>query len=269
MLDQLIRIAQSAGDVILDIYGGQDVGVSHKGDGSPVTLADASAEAVILQGLAELFPDIPVVAEEAFEAGECPDVGDRFFLVDPLDGTKEFISRNGEFTVNIALIEDGQPVAGVVYAPALGVMYAGDRDGARSSQLGADGVFSAWTPLKAAAPPREGLRVVASRSHMGTETSDYLARFQVADLVAAGSSLKLCKVAGGEADLYPRLGRTMAWDIAAGDAVLRAAGGMVRGMQGEPFSYHPSRVPGDTVFANPWFVASGAFDPATFERATA
>lgn len=268
MLDQLIGIAKAAGDVVLDIYARQDVGVSHKGDGSPVTLADAAAEGVILLALAKRFPDIPVVSEEAAEAGELPDVGDRFFLVDPLDGTKEFISRNGEFTVNIALIEDGEPRLGVVYAPALGVIYAGDRHGARSSRLGADGAFGGWTPLKVASPSGEGLRVVASRSHMGAETSDYLARFEVADLIAAGSSLKLCKVAGGEADLYPRLGRTMAWDIAAGDAVLRAAGGMVRCMQGRPFSYHPSRVPGDAAFANPWFVASGAFDPASFERGT-
>lgn len=269
MLDALIEIAKAAGDVILDLYARQDIGVSHKGDGSPVTLADAAAEAVILKALAEQFPDVPVISEEAAEAGACPTVGDRFFLVDPLDGTKEFISRNGEFTVNIALIEDGQPRVGVVYAPALGVIYAGEPEGARIGWANAAGAFVAWAALKAGSPPHEGLRVVASRSHMGPETSDYLARFAVADLVAAGSSLKLCKVAGGEADLYPRLGRTMAWDIAAGDAVLRAAGGMVRCMEGRPFSYHPSRVPGDTAFANPWFVASGAFDPARFERPTA
>jgi len=269
MLDALIRIAKSAGDVILDIYARQDVGVSHKGDGSPVTLADAAAEAVILRALAEQFPDIPVVSEEAAEAGELPDVGGRFFLVDPLDGTKEFISRNGEFTVNIALVEDGEPRLGVVYAPALGVIYAGEDGGAQSSVLGPDGRFGPWTPLKAGRPSAAGLRVVASRSHMGAETSDYLTRFDVADLVSAGSSLKLCKVASGEADLYPRLGRTMAWDIAAGDAVLRAAGGMVRCLRGEPFTYHLSRVPGDAAFANPWFVASGAFDPASLERTTA
>jgi 3'(2'), 5'-bisphosphate nucleotidase len=269
MLDALIQIAKAAGDVILDLYARQDVGVSHKGDGSPVTLADAAAEAVILRALAEQFPDIPVISEEAAEAGELPAVGDRFFLVDPLDGTKEFISRNGEFTVNIALVEKGEPRVGVVYAPALGVIYAGEGGAARTSLLAADGAFGPWTPLEAGRPAAGGLRVVASRSHMGAETSDYLARFEVADLVSAGSSLKLCKVASGEADLYPRLGRTMAWDIAAGDAVLRAAGGMVRCLQGKPFSYHLSRVPGDTAFANPWFVASGAFDPANFERATA
>ncbi|MDZ4364994.1 3'(2'),5'-bisphosphate nucleotidase CysQ [Brevundimonas sp.] len=268
MLDRLVAIASKAGAVILDIYGRADVGATDKGDGSPVTLADEAAEAVILAALARDFPDIPVVAEEAVAAGQCPDVGDRFFLVDPLDGTKEFISRNGEFTVNIALVEDGLPVVGVVYAPALGLMYAGDADGARISRSD-DGVFRDWTPLVAGPAPIAGLKVVASRSHMGSETSDYLAGFEVADLVSAGSSLKLCKVAGGEADLYPRLGRTMAWDIAAGDAVLRAAGGMVRCMQGRPFSYHLSRVPGDTAFANPWFVASGAFDPADLKKPTA
>jgi len=268
MLDQLIRIAKEAGEVILDIYARQDVGAVQKGDGSPVTLADEAAEAVILKALAEHFPDIPVVAEEAVAAGDIPDVGTRFFLVDPLDGTKEFISKNGEFTVNIALVEDGQPVVGVVYAPALGLMYAGDAEGARTSRC-ADRVFADWSPMKANPAPAKGLKVVASRSHMGSETSDYLERFEVAELVSAGSSLKLCKVACGEADLYPRLGRTMAWDIAAGDAVLRASGGQVRGVEGEPFTYHLSRVAGDTAFANPWFVASGAFDITQLEKAPA
>ena len=265
MLDRLVGIAKDAGALILDIYARQDVGVTAKGDGSPVTLADEAAEALILSALAEHFPDIPVVAEEAVAAGRCPQVGARFFLVDPLDGTKEFISRNGEFTVNIALIEAGRPAAGVVYAPALGLMYAGDARGAWISRSDR-AEFSDRVPLRAGSAPAGGLKVVASRSHMGAETSDYLSRFDVADLIAAGSSLKLCKVAEGQADLYPRLGRTMAWDIAAGDAVLRAAGGMVRCMEGRPFSYHLSRVPGDTAFANPWFVASGAFDPSDLEK---
>lgn len=268
MLNRLIGIAREAGDVILDHYARQDLGVTDKGDGSPVTLADEAAEAVILKALAAAWPDIPVVAEEAVAAGDCPEVGDRFFLVDPLDGTKEFISRNGEFTVNIALVEKGLPTVGVVYAPALGLMYAGDQTGARTSHC-PDRKFAEWSPLRAETAPSAGLKVVASRSHMGSETSDYLARFEVADLVAAGSSLKLCKVASGEAHLYPRLGRTMAWDIAAGDAVLRAAGGMVRCVEGEPFTYDLFRVSGDTAYANPWFVASGAFDPSSLERAAA
>lgn len=268
MLDQLIKIAKDAGEVILDIYARQDVGAVQKGDGSPVTLADEAAEKVILKGLAEHFPDIPVVAEEAVAAGDIPDVGARFFLVDPLDGTKEFISKNGEFTVNIALVEDGLPTVGVVYAPALGLIYAGDTAGAKLSRCDKRS-FVDWSPIAANAAPAAGLKVVASRSHMGAETSEYLERFEVAELVSAGSSLKLCKVACGEADLYPRLGRTMAWDIAAGDAVLRAAGGLVRGVEGEPFTYHLSRVPGDTEFANPWFVASGAFDVTALERVAA
>ncbi|NBB51974.1 3'(2'),5'-bisphosphate nucleotidase CysQ [Rhizobium sp. CRIBSB] len=265
MLDRLTRIAIEAGAVIMEIYRRDDAGAADKADGSPVTLADTAAEAVILAGLAQDFPNIPVVAEEAVAAGECPDVGTRFFLVDPLDGTREFISRNGEFTVNIALVEEGQPTVGVVYAPALGLLFAGDAEGARMNRE-IDGAFGDWTALTAAPAREGGLRVVASRSHMSDETRDWLARYPVADLVSAGSSLKLCRLAEGAADLYPRLGRTMAWDIAAGDAVLRAAGGMVRCMEGRPFRYDPLRVPGDAPFANPWFVASGAFDPAVFEK---
>ena len=268
MLDTLVSIAKDAGDVILEIYDRADLGAQTKGDGSPVTLADEAAEAVILKGLANAFPDIPVIAEEAVAAGEIPEIGSRFFLVDPLDGTKEFIKRNGEFTVNIALIEDGAPVSGVVYTPALGEIFAGDRSGARRAKLEGAG-FVDWTAIHARTAPKGGLRVVASRSHAGGETEDYLNRFEIADLVSAGSSLKLCKVAAGEADLYPRLGRTMAWDIAAGHAVLRAAGGFVRTLDGATFSYEPNRVEGDSAFANPYFVASGAFDPADLERARA
>lgn len=265
MLDTLVKIAKDAGDVILEIYDRADLGTQEKGDGSPVTLADEAAEKVILKGLAEAFPDIPVVAEEAVAAGNIPQIDRRFFLVDPLDGTKEFIKRNGEFTVNIALIEDGAPVAGVVYTPALGQIFVGDASGARRSTL-QDGTFGEWTAMTAAPAPQRGLRVVASRSHAGGETEEFLNRFEIANLVSAGSSLKLCKVAAGEADLYPRLGRTMAWDIAAGHAVLKAAGGGVRTLDGRTFSYELNRVEGDTAFANPYFVASGAFDPADVER---
>lgn len=267
MLERLIAIAKEAGDVIMEVYGRDDFGAVDKGDGSPVTVADGAAEAVILKGLAEAFPDVPVVAEEAVSAGHAPEVGSRYFLVDPLDGTKDFIRRNGEFTVNIALVEDHLPVAGVVYAPAIGAFFAGDQHGARRAQV-VDGEIGPWSPIAVNGRPGDGLRVVASRSHAGPDTTAYLARFDVTEIVPSGSSLKLCKVAAGEADLYPRMGRTMAWDIAAGDAVLRGAGGQVRYLDGQTFSYEPGRVAGGHPFENPWFVASGDFDPAELEKTT-
>jgi len=247
LLESVVRIARRAGDVILDIYRG-DCTVMGKSDGSPVTEADQLAEAVILAELRSLTPDIPVVAEEAVAAGDVPSVSDRFWLVDPLDGTKEFISRNGEFTVNIALVERGCPVLGVVLAPALGRLFAGavghgafveDAQGRR--------------PIRCRCVPTCGLTVVASRSHGDAAALDaFLAGRTVASLTNAGSSLKLCLVAAGEADLYPRLGRTMEWDIAAGHAVLRAAGGKVLCLSGDELRY------GKPGFANPHFVASNA-----------
>ncbi len=247
LLEQLTPLMRDAGQVIMDIYA-TDFDVTKKGDESPVTQADQKAETVILAGLAKIAPGIPVVAEEAVAAGNIPDVSDRFFLVDPLDGTKEFISRNGEFTVNIALIEHGKPVLGLVYAPAIGRMFTGaagvgawveDKDGKRA--------------IRCRAVPAEGLTVVASRSH-GDETAldAFLGGRKVASRTNAGSSLKLCLVAAGEADLYPRLGRTMEWDIAAGDAVLRAAGGRVTVVaDGADLRY------GKPGFDNPHFAASG------------
>jgi 3'(2'), 5'-bisphosphate nucleotidase len=252
MIDQLITLAREAGEAILTVYASaQGAQSREKGDGSPVTVADEMAEAVILAGLSKIAPDISVVAEESVAAGRVPPPSARFFLVDPLDGTKEFINRNGEFTVNIALIEDGLPVMGVVYLPTTGVVYAGEvgkgatRDGAeiRASQ------------------PSGAIKVVASRSHMSDETSTWLKRFDVSELVSAGSSLKFCRVAEGAADLYPRLGRTMEWDTAAGDAVLRAAGGRVCTLDGADLIYGKRDQTNDSDFANPWFVATGGFDP--------
>lgn len=247
-LDTLTPLIREAGQVIMDIYA-TDFDVSRKGDDSPVTQADQRAEAVILAGLSRAMPGIPVVAEEAVSAGQIPEVGDRFFLVDPLDGTKEFISRNGEFTVNIALIERGYPVLGLVLAPAVGRLFGG-----------AQGV-GAWVedaagrrPIHCRAVPSQGLTVVASRSHGDEAALDaFLNGRTVASRTNAGSSLKLCLVAAGEADLYPRLGRTMEWDIAAGDAVLRAAGGQVRTVaDGQVLRY------GKPGFDNPHFAASGS-----------
>ena len=249
LLERLIPVVREAGNVIMDIYA-TDFEVRGKGDASPVTEADERAEALILPALEALTPDIPVVAEEAVAAGNIPEVGDRFWLVDPLDGTREFVSRNGEFTVNVALIEDGQPVLGVVFAPALDRLFAGavgiaafvEESGKRQT-------------ISVRAAPDEGLTVVASRSHGDPEAlKTFLGKRKVARLRNAGSSLKLCLVAAGEADLYPRLGRTMEWDIAAGHAVLSAAGGRVTDTEKHPMRY------GKPEFANPFFVAWGFSD---------
>lgn len=249
LLERLLPIVHAAGELIMKIYG-SDFSVRGKADQSPVTEADERAEALILPALAALLPDTPIVAEEAAAAGTIPNIGARFWLVDPLDGTKEFISRNGEFTVNIALIENGQPTVGVVLAPALGRLFAGavghgafveDADGRR--------------PIAVRNVPAEGLTVVASRSHGDATALDaFLAGRKVAELRGAGSSLKICLVAAGEADLYPRLGRTMEWDIAAGHAVLTAAGGRLTRTDNTALSY------GKPDFANPHFVAAGAVD---------
>jgi 3'(2'),5'-bisphosphate nucleotidase len=261
MLDKLTDIALEAGAAILAVYAREDFAARAKDDGSPVTDADAAAEALILARLRALYPDIPVVAEEEAAAGAIAEAGTRFFLVDPLDGTKEFLSRNGDFTVNIALIEEGRPVCGVVYAPAHGLIYVGDdRAGARMADI-VDGAVQNWRPISVRCPPQDGLAVIASRSHMSPETSAFVEKFPVAELVSAGSSLKFCRVAAGEADLYPRLGRTMEWDTAAGDAVLRAAGGRVCTMSGEPLLYGKRRQSTDVDYANPWFIAAGRFDP--------
>ena len=219
-----------------------------KTDASPVTEADERAEALIVPALQMLAPEVPIVAEEAVAGGATPAIGDWFWLVDPLDGTKEFISRNGEFTVNIALVHQGAPVLGVVLAPALGRLFAG---------VAGQGAFvedgTGRRPIRCRAVPDAGLTVVASRSHGDAAALDaFLAGRTVASLVNAGSSLKLCLVAAGEADLYPRLGRTMEWDIAAGHAVLAAAGGQVQTLQGQPLRY------GKAGFDNPHFSASAA-----------
>ncbi|CAG4883352.1 3'(2'),5'-bisphosphate nucleotidase CysQ [Georgfuchsia toluolica] len=246
LLDRIIATARTAGTVILDIYA-TDFAVRGKDDASPVTEADEKAEAVILAALAKIAPDIPVISEEAVAAGRIPKVAERFWLVDPLDGTKEFISRNGEFTVNIALIENGQPALGVVLAPVLNRLFAG---------IAGEGAFvednGIRRPIRCRTAPAAGLTVVSSRSHGDAAALDaFLAGRKIAAAVNAGSSLKLCLVAAGEADLYPRLGRTMEWDIAAGHAVLRAAGGHVKTLKGDELRY------GKEGLDNPHFVASG------------
>ena len=252
----LAGIAHEAGRLILKHYA-EGTETRAKADESPVTAADEEAEALILKRLAALAPGVPIVAEEEVAAGRLPKVGNRFFLVDPLDGTKEFIKRNGEFTVNIALIENGRAISGVVLAPAKARAFVGDgANGAFELAAPEDGTLdtSKAKPIRARKAPAGGLVVVASRTHRDTKTDEYLAAFRVADLVAAGSSLKFCLVATGEADLYPRLGRTMEWDTAAGQAVLEAAGGSVKTVDGAPFLYGKVA----EGFANPYFVARGA-----------
>lgn len=258
MIDQLVEAAVDAGREIMAVRAAMVADdVRTKVDGSPVTEADERAEAVILAMLAAVAPDIPVVAEEAASAGDIPDTASRFWLVDPLDGTREFVSGKTDFTVNIGLIEDGVPVLGIVHVPATGVTYVGDATGARM----ANSPDEAWRPIAVANANPAALRVLASRSHLSPETKAFIDRFAVADLVSAGSSLKFCKLAEGAADLYPRMGRTMEWDTAAADAVLRAAGGRVLTMDGKPLRYGKRNQSDDSDFANPWFVATGTFDP--------
>ncbi|MCY4467593.1 MAG: 3'(2'),5'-bisphosphate nucleotidase CysQ [Thiotrichales bacterium] len=243
----LREIAHRAGTEILAVYG-SDFTVLDKADASPVTEADTRAERVILNGLAACAPDLAVVAEESVAAGHVPALDSRpFFLVDPLDGTREFIGRNGEFTVNIALVEDGSPTAAVVHLPALDETFWTAGDGVAWRARGGDG------PERIACrrPGGDGLVVIASRSHRGAETDVYLERFEIADIVSAGSSLKFCRIAEGAADLYPRLGRTMEWDIAAGHAIVEAAGGSVETIDGRRLVY------GKPGFENPRFVVRG------------
>lgn len=246
--DVLVDLVQAAGRAVMDVYA-TDFEVRGKGDASPVTAADERAEAIILEGLARVSGDIPVISEEASEAGVQVAAGEVFWLVDPLDGTKEFVGRNGEFTVNLALVHHGRPVFGLVLAPALGRLYGGG-DGVPAFVEDGDG----RRPVAVRQVPEEGLTVVSSRSHGDPAALEaFLQGRKVAHQVSAGSSLKLCLVAEGRADLYVRLGRTMEWDIAAGHAVLAAAGGSVLRLDDRmPLQY------GKPGLDNPHFVAQGA-----------
>lgn len=246
LIERLVPAVRAAGEAIMAIYRG-DFTVRAKADKSPVTEADERAEALIEAALGDLLPGVPVVAEEAVAKGGSPAVGARFWLVDPLDGTREFVGRNGEFTVNVALVEDARPVLGVVLAPALGRLFGGVHgDGAFVEERGSR------RTIGVRAVPAEGLTVLASRSHRDDAAlGEFLMGRHVATVRAAGSSLKFCLIAAGEADLYPRLGRTMEWDTAAGHAVLGAAGGRLTDLDGAPLAY------GKPGFANPPFVAWG------------
>jgi 3'(2'), 5'-bisphosphate nucleotidase len=255
-LTRLMQIAHAAGGRIMTIYN-SGFEVAEKSDASPVTDADTAAEAIILDGLRSLDPGANIIAEEAVAGGAVPKVTGEFYLVDPLDGTREFISRNGEFTVNIALIRNGNPVAGVVYAPALSRMYAGEADaGAIMASVDPQAPWNdavSYEQLSCQDLPDTGRKAVASRSHRDEKTEHWLADNQIADTVAAGSSLKFCLLAEGKAHLYPRFGRTMEWDTAAGHAVLAAAGGsVVEADTGVPLVYGKQA----RGFDNPAFIAS-------------
>lgn len=259
LAEALVDIAARAGGVIMRHYAGE-IDARKKADESPVTLADEEAERLILRDLKELAPEIPIVSEEAAAGGHIPAIGELFFLVDPLDGTKEFINKNGEFTVNIALIAKGEPTLGVVYAPALDRLFvAKDLDAAFeiactvSPEPGATPRLGVQRPIRARRPEPDGLVAVASRSHRDQKTEEYLHHYKVKAFRSAGSSLKFCLVAAGEADIYPRHGRTMEWDTAAGHAVVKAAGGTVTTLDGRPLTYGKVA----DGFANPYFVARG------------
>jgi 3'(2'), 5'-bisphosphate nucleotidase len=254
LLRIMIEAALAAGEEIERLYV-EGCEAEKKLDGSPVTIADRHAELIILERLTRAFADIPILAEEEACAGRIPELGARFFCVDPLDGTKGFVARTGEFTVNIALVERGTPVAGVIYAPDPKLLYYGARDeGAFRSAGGADA-----EPIRVRPRPAAGLTGVGSRSHHAPGTEERNARLDIADYLPSGSSLKFCRLAEGAADVYPRYGRTMEWDTAAGQAILEAAGGSVLalGPEGEeagPLSYGKL----EAGFANPSFIAWGA-----------
>jgi len=244
------RLALEAGDKIMEIYNSDDFDVKSKSDDSPVTAADEAADALISAGIREAFPEILLVTEE--QSDSHTQTADTFIIVDPLDGTKEFIHRRGDFTVNIAYVENGVPTRGVVYAPAKDRLFFTQADGVSVEETGpfAKDAKGETTPIKVTNPDNGGLLVVASKSHRDQATDDYINKYNVKDMKSAGSSLKFCLVATGEADIYPRVGRTMEWDTAAGHAVLAGAGGdVIR------FDDHSPLVYGKEDYANPFFIA--------------
>lgn len=244
------KLALEAGDKIMEIYDGPDFEVKSKSDDSPVTIADEAADEIISAGLRDAFPDVALVTEE--QAASHTVQATTFLIVDPLDGTKEFINRRGDFTVNIAYVVDGVPVRGVVYAPAKDRLFFTTADGASVEESApfAKDTVGQMQPIRVSTPDNDGLMVVASKSHRDQATDDYINKYNVKDMKSAGSSLKFCLIATGEADIYPRVGRTMEWDTAAGHAVLAGAGGeVVRFDDHTPLRY------GKDTYANPFFIA--------------
>ncbi|WP_424934019.1 3'(2'),5'-bisphosphate nucleotidase CysQ [Amaricoccus macauensis] len=244
------KLALEAGDAILEVYNREDFDVRAKSDDSPVTEADELADKLISAGLKAAFPEIAIVTEEQSDTHDV--AASVFFLVDPLDGTKEFVKRRGDFTVNIALIENGVPTRGVVYAPAKDRLFYTGGDGKTVEEAGpfAKDTAGDVKPLSVSNPDPSALVVVASKSHRDQATDDYINSYSVSEFRSAGSSLKFCLVAAGEADLYPRLGRTMEWDTAAGQAVLLGAGGKV-----VRFDDHTPLTYGKNIYENPFFIA--------------
>lgn len=247
------KLAIEAGNVIMEIYNSADFEVKSKSDNSPVTEADEKADALISAGLKAEFPDITLVTEE--QSDSHAQQANVFLIVDPLDGTKEFINRRGDFTVNIALVENGNPTRGVVYAPARERMFYTLADGTTVEETGPFDAESIGQTKKihVRTADNDALLVVASKSHRDQATDDYINKYSFSDTRSAGSSLKFCLVATGEADLYPRVGRTMEWDTAAGHAVLNGAGGAV-----VRFDNHAPLTYGKESYANPFFIAHGA-----------
>ena len=244
MLEQVCQLAREAGNAIMQVYQGEKpLDAVQKTDDSPVTAADIAAHKIIVAGLTALTPDIPVLSEEDPPAWEIRQHWQRYWLVDPLDGTKEFLKRNGEFTVNIALIDNGKPVLGVVYAPVMNVMYSAAEGKARKEE----GDIRNQIHVRDARPPL----VVISRSHADDELKEYLQQLGEHQTTSIGSSLKFCLVAEGQAQLYPRFGPTCVWDTAAGHAVAVAAGAHVNDWKGVTLDYTPRE-----SFLNPGFRVS-------------
>ena len=248
MLERITALAEKAGAAILEVYSSEDFGATSKEDGSPLTRADMAADALIREGLGVITPDMPVLSEESKVVPfEKRGGWGRFWLVDPLDGTREFVKRNGEFTVNIALIEDGRPVLGVVHAPVFGVTYfAALGEGAFKIGPGSAKVAIGVTGYESGPP-----RLVASRSHRSAALEAFISKLGPAEFVHMGSSLKLCLVAEGAAHLYPRFGPTMEWDTAAAQAVVEEAGGRVTDLTGTELRYNKEDL------HNPPFMAAG------------
>ena len=251
LIDPIVALAEDAGRVILEVYS-TDFDVQNKDDDSPLTQADLASNACIVSGLEKLTPDMPIISEEA----GLPDFDvrsgwDRYWLIDPLDGTKEFVNRNGEFTVNIALIDDHKPVLGVVHVPVQAKTYLGCRGyGAELREPD-----TAAQPIQVAVKSASPVRVVSSRSHRGASLDAYLENLGDCDVIPMGSSLKFCVVAEGRADIYPRLGLTSEWDTAAAQAVVEQAGGSVVTLDGKPMRYNTK-----SDILNPYFFVIGAAD---------
>ncbi len=246
--ESVLRLAEQAGQAILEIYN-QDFDVEHKADNSPLTAADLAAHGLIVAGLKALTPELPILSEESADIPwETRRHWQRYWLVDPLDGTREFVKRNGEFTVNIALIDRGVPLFGVVHVPVTGISYLGEQ-GQGAAKVGTDGNRQ---PITATADRQTPLRVAGSRSHAGDSLQRFLDKIGAHQIVSMGSSLKLCLVAEGSADIYPRLGPTSEWDTAAAQAVVEAAGGRVTDTAMRPLRYNTKE-----TLLNPHFLVFG------------